>query len=343
MEKEIIYRKTDAKHNAKRTRNFCVFLAFLFCVSLAMPAAAEAANLYFSPVSGNYAQGENFTVSILVNAEKPVNAVSGTISFNTKYLEVLSLSYASSIINLWVVNPTFSNKGSTGNVNFEGVIFNPGYTGFQGRVIDVVFRAKSIGSTNLVYSNSAILANDGEGTNVASSSGSATFNIIKSQAPPQEVLEKIKKIEEDIKTITEKPAPKPVVIVQTSEAPPILKFWNSLPAWLRGSVIAAVSILTLIFLFIIGSLLLIVMVWLWGHVWRRRQIWAYNVKRFFLTLLLLLGLARRELKGDILYGVHEFKEEFSHAGDIPSFRMVLINYCLLIGRVTKRFFTKNEG
>jgi hypothetical protein len=108
--------------------------------------------------------------------------VSGTLSFPPGSIEVVSLSKASSVISLWVQEPSFSN--SAGTVSFEGIVLNPGYKGSNARILTVQFRAKKEGTVALSFSSSDVLANDGVGTSILSSTGKGTYTIAAKAAPP---------------------------------------------------------------------------------------------------------------------------------------------------------------
>ncbi len=60
----------------------------------------------------------------------------------------------------------------------EGVILS-GYSGSNGTVATLSFKVKAIGNANVKLTNSSVLANDGQGTNILSSMGQANFTIIK--------------------------------------------------------------------------------------------------------------------------------------------------------------------
>ena len=62
-----------------------IIIAALFLVFWgALPFAARAANLYFSPQSGSYAVGSTLAVNIYVSSpDQAMNAASGIISFPT--------------------------------------------------------------------------------------------------------------------------------------------------------------------------------------------------------------------------------------------------------------------
>ena len=146
---------------------------FYFLLSV---ATAQAASLYFSPSSGFYAVGFTMTVHVYVSsADQAMNAASGVVSFSPGTIEIVSVSKANSIMNLWVQEPTFSN--ANGTLDFEGIALNPGFTGSQGTILSITFRAKSIGQARVSFLSGTILANDGIGTNILVGMGSANFSV----------------------------------------------------------------------------------------------------------------------------------------------------------------------
>lgn len=177
MEEEIKIAELTRNYTRNKRGLFCVSLVLLFCVSLALPLVAQAALLYFSPSAGTYQTGRNFTVNVRVESSAAMNAASGVIVFPTDKLEVLSVSKSGSIFNLWVQEPSFSNRD--GNIRFEDIVLNPGFTG-DGKLIDVTFRVKSSGTASLAFSSGSILANDGLGTNILSDLGTAAFTLSQS-------------------------------------------------------------------------------------------------------------------------------------------------------------------
>lgn len=161
---------------------FKIAAAFLFLSAL--PAAAEAATLYISPSSGSYAVGAAFSASVYVSsADQAMNAASGGISFPKDKLEVTSISKAGSIFSLWVQEPAFSN--STGFINFEGIVLNPGFRGSGGKILTISFKAKSAGQASLYFSSGSCLANDGAGTNILTGMGSANYQLSAASVSPE--------------------------------------------------------------------------------------------------------------------------------------------------------------
>ncbi|MDQ5962589.1 MAG: hypothetical protein QG653_396 [Patescibacteria group bacterium] len=157
----------------KTIRNSILVLSV---VCFAIPSAYAIADLALLPASGTFEAGQTFTVSVNVtNNNQPINAVSGAITFPTNLLSVRSVSKDGSIIKLWAEEPSFSN--TNGTIKFEGVVLNPGFSGSKGKVLTVVFLAKSSGDASVIFSSGSVLANDGEATNVLQNMGNALYTV----------------------------------------------------------------------------------------------------------------------------------------------------------------------
>ena len=161
-------------------------MVVLFVYGLALQSAL-AASLSLSPGTGVYTSGSTFTVNVRVNTQgKEINAAEGTMKFNTSELSVVNVSRGSSIFNLWVAEPTFSN--SAGTISFSGGSPS-GYSGSGGTVMSVTFRAAGAGSPRVSFTDGSVLANDGRGTNVLTSMNGGSFTIqAQSSAPAPEVI-----------------------------------------------------------------------------------------------------------------------------------------------------------
>jgi len=317
---------------------------FLFSVS-----SVNAASLYFSPSSGNYHEGENFTISIKVETDVAINAVEGVFSFPTRYLEVIRLNKSNSVVNLWVQEPSFSNVGSFGNVSFEGVILNPGFTGPAGKIIDVVFLVKNKGAVELEFLRTAILANDGFGTNVTSQSERAKFILLAAEIQPKE--EKIP---------GEPSVQQPTIILKEikqelpEEMKSIIAFWNSLPSWLKVGALVVGGMTVLISFLILLSFGLIILIYLWKYALSEREVvlkrlglglkfsW-YILRRTIRKVLIWFKMGEKEFESDIKYSVGQLKTEFKEAASphLPPLTKVIKDFWLSIGRIIKRFFTRN--
>ena len=151
-----------------------------------LPSSAFAATLGFSPSTLSRTVGSTFSVSVYVaSSDQAMNAASGVVSFSPATLEVVSISKAGSIMSLWVEEPSFSN--ANGTLNFEGIALNPGFKGSQGTILSITFRAKNSGQAPVSFSSGTVLANDGTGTNILTSMGSANFSITGASSQTEEI------------------------------------------------------------------------------------------------------------------------------------------------------------
>jgi len=175
---------------------FCFLLVFFVVFSIFNVSEANAANLYFSPSSGNFSVGNILSTSVFVNTQgESINDTDAIINFPADLLEVVSLSKSGSIFSLWVQEPSFSN--SAGTITFNGGLPTPGFDGTAGKIVNIVFRVKSAGSASLVFSSAAVRANDGFGTNVLQARAQALFTLkaveeptLEKPAPEEPTLEK---------------------------------------------------------------------------------------------------------------------------------------------------------
>jgi hypothetical protein len=154
---------------------YCILSAALFLAATAH--CAQAASLYLSPDNITAQAGSSFSVGLYVSSlDQPMNAAGLTLRFPTDLLQVTGVTKNNSIFNLWVQEPSYSNKDGT--VNFEGIVLNPGFTGAAGRMLTVNFRIRNVGSGKVRISEGQVLANDGDGTSITGSLGSATVSAL---------------------------------------------------------------------------------------------------------------------------------------------------------------------
>jgi hypothetical protein len=149
-----------------------LFFAFIFGWS-----NTSAATMQLSSYSSTMTSGDTMTVRVLLNAEGiAVNNAEALIKFPTDLIDVVSVSKSNSVFSLWVEEPTFSN--TNGTISFNGGVPNPGFSGSQGSVVSLVIRAKKAGQAKITFSDAAVRANDGLGTDVLSNKQDKTISII---------------------------------------------------------------------------------------------------------------------------------------------------------------------
>ncbi|MDA3840390.1 MAG: cohesin domain-containing protein [Patescibacteria group bacterium] len=153
---------------------FAVLLLLLLGLSNSKPVQAASASLYLTPSSGTHVINSTFTVTVKVNSDGvSINAAEGTVVYDTDSLDVVSISKAGSIFNLWTAEPTDTGT----SINFGGGIPRPGYTGSGGTLFSVTFKGVKAENAQVRFSSGAVLANDGKGTNILASMGSGSYTI----------------------------------------------------------------------------------------------------------------------------------------------------------------------
>lgn len=326
-----------------------VFLvAALTVCFLAEARYASAANLYFYPNSGNFYQNENFSVSVFVNADQPINAVKGVVIFPTNHLDVISVN-KNSILDLWIQAPSFSNAGDVGNVSFEGVVLNPGFSGASGKVLEIIFRPKKTGNASLNFSEFVILANDGIGTNVSASGGSASLLI----SPPRQIEKSVgaeivirefkekEELEQRIQEFEEK-------LESIEITSPFLEWWDGLPKWVKAGADFFLGITFFILSLLVLSFSVLFLTWFWSYILSSGNdflVFFRNIPQKFAHLwqkaLILTEIVEKELRSDLEFTSNEMKIEVKKAVQGVTLFGLLANYFGYVKRVVIRFFERN--
>jgi hypothetical protein len=308
---------------------------------------AQAAYFYFNPADDVFHKNENFTVDVLVSAEKAINAAQGTINFPSEYLEVIGTkSDINSIVDLWVQKPSFSNVGDVGNVRFGGVILNPGFSGTNGKIMGIIFRVKKEGAADLVFGESAILANDGLGTNISGPNKKANFVFIQAvsteeqktfqeedlEALQEKLQEKIESFEQKIGSQTSTK----IVLVESEKG--ILNFWKILPQWVKISILALVGVAAITVSLILVGLGLIILIWLSKYILHL----PFKIKNLFTRVAGVTETVKEEFEGDVKYTKQELKKDFKKIENGESLKGTFKNYLISLKKIIKRLFTKNR-
>lgn len=158
---------------------------FLFILAFLIPSAVFAdgsASLSLFPSTETYYIGDTFHVSVNVDTDgKPVNAVEGKISFNKDELEVTELSKESSVLESWTIEPVYSNEDGT--ISFAGGMKN--FSGPSGKIFSITFRALKNKESQVRFSTgAAILAADGQGTNILTVMNAGVYTLTAKEVIP---------------------------------------------------------------------------------------------------------------------------------------------------------------
>jgi hypothetical protein len=197
----------------------------IFAVSAALLLAgrvASAASISAYTSKDAVAIGDTFTVSLVIDSEGiGVNAAQATVKFPAETLEVVDVDKTSSVFNFWLLGPTISN--ADGTVKFVAGSTS-GYSGKSLNVLNIRFRVKGAGKTQIALSEGAVTAADGSGSNVLN-----TMRGIQVVSAPQSQIEIITpKPQQIVRTPTPAtglPA-KPVVVVPLFPDPS--RWYNSI-------------------------------------------------------------------------------------------------------------------
>jgi hypothetical protein len=149
------------------------FLKYLAFAGMFVALPAFGATLSFVASQG-YKVGDTIPVSVVVSSAASINGVGASVNYSGDLLELVSFSKAASVINFWAQEPASSGAGQA---SLQGIIFDPGYTGQGGRVVQMLFRAKAAGTALLSFSDAQVLANDGKGTNVLTAAPALALGI----------------------------------------------------------------------------------------------------------------------------------------------------------------------
>ncbi len=171
-------KKIKTRMSTRLLRTLIFFFTF-FSGILFTSIHVWAATLAITPGSGSYSVGNIITARVIVgSAGQSINAIGGQVSFSSNTLTLVGISKNNSVITLWAQDPTYSN--GAGTASFQGVTLN-GYTGNGGTVVTLTFKAKAVGTGTIQISssNSSVLLNDGQGTDVLTGVSDATFTINK--------------------------------------------------------------------------------------------------------------------------------------------------------------------
>ena len=158
---------------------FALFFGVFFAPNLAF---AENASLFIRPPEGTFAAGGTFEVGVYLNTgANNVNAVRVDLEFPPEKLQIVSPNIGKSVVQFWVIQPTYSN--SQGTISFQGGIPPPGINTTDGLISTIVFRVVNTGQAALkIKDSSKVYLADGKGTNILGAASSAIY-FLKLPAP----------------------------------------------------------------------------------------------------------------------------------------------------------------
>jgi hypothetical protein len=123
-----------------------------------------------------------FHVAVMIDTgTSTINGVEGKISFNKDELEVTAVAKDDSILESWTTDPTYSND--EGTVSFGGGVKS--FTGSSGKIITIDFLALKNTAAKVRFSTgAAILAADGQGTNILTAMNAGVYTLTAKETIP---------------------------------------------------------------------------------------------------------------------------------------------------------------
>jgi len=160
-------------------------LTVVFCLGAHMARSAEikSASLYISPALQTNEIDEEFPIEIKINsAGQFINSAEGALDFDKTKLQAKSISKSGSVFRFWATEPSFNNE--KGTIIFAGGLTTPGFKAESGTLFTVYFKPKAVGAAPINFSSGAILANDGQGTNIITALGNSKITVIPKSISP---------------------------------------------------------------------------------------------------------------------------------------------------------------
>ena len=165
-------------------KKFLIITTTFFAFSLLWNVvAAQAATLYLVPDAQNFGASQEFTVDIKTNTENvSINAAQATVQFPVNILTLLEIEKGGSIFNFWAEEPVISDEAGT--LKFIGGA-TKGVSGSALQILRMKFKASGLGKAELTFSDAAVVAADGKGTNVLSQMTGATYVVSAEMVQPE--------------------------------------------------------------------------------------------------------------------------------------------------------------
>lgn len=174
--------RVDAQSPHVPSARLCV-LVLVLAIFLPRLAAAADGSLYVEPSRASFTVGQEFDVRVRIDTDgASISAAEAQLSFEPRDLSVEGISTDGSILASWPTPPEFSNEAGT--ITFAGWTSTP-YTGPDGLLVTVTFRAlRTVSSNARLAAGAALSAQAGE-DNIITSMRSAVFSIRPEEVMPE--------------------------------------------------------------------------------------------------------------------------------------------------------------
>ncbi len=136
------------------------YIPIIFGVVLFLaPTATFAATISLRATPSSIGVGDVVRVDVLLESAVPTNAFSGTVAYSLS-LEPIAVSDGNSIVSAWIMRPVVPRTGAP--IFFTGITPG-GFSGGEGEIFSILFRAKTAGAATVSLGDVEVLRNDGAG------------------------------------------------------------------------------------------------------------------------------------------------------------------------------------
>lgn len=147
-------------------KNFYIIFVLTALFLFSSAGTAKAAALNISLDRNTVAIGSQINAIVKIDSEGlGINAAQATIRFSKDIIQVVKFDKSNSVFNFWLQEPTFSNDD--GRLDFIGGT-TTGYSGSSLQVLKITFKVIGSGKGTITFTDAAVTASDGSGTNVLS-------------------------------------------------------------------------------------------------------------------------------------------------------------------------------
>jgi hypothetical protein len=137
------------------------YLVFSFASLLLLPGLVSAAEVFLEPQSLPVTTGDSATFLMSVsNPTKPLNAVEGSVQFDSAKLEFIEAKTGGGVVSFWIEYPHVCELN---RICFSGI--SPGgFSDVRNELLTLTFLPKNTGTTTLTFDAIRLLQHDGKGT-----------------------------------------------------------------------------------------------------------------------------------------------------------------------------------
>jgi hypothetical protein len=134
----------------------------IIALSLLVPFVVSASEIRLELSKVEIKAGDEILVRVVAHVDQPINAVEGTLVFDSQKLKPREILDGGSSVNLWIEKPEVRG----GEIRFSGITPG-GFEGTNNLLFSIVFDSKDEGPVFFSLKNAKALLNDGLGTEEA--------------------------------------------------------------------------------------------------------------------------------------------------------------------------------